>query len=225
MTNKIEEKKEPHELSLLGFVHRFIPSKAIGKKNRSPRPTLLLLHGTGGDENDLIPLGRELAPDSALLSVRGKILEGGMPRFFRRFSEGVFDIPDLKLRTRELAEFVALASEDCRFDLNSVVAVGYSNGANIAASMFLLRPEVLLGATLFRAMVPFVPKKLPDLSGKSIFLSAGKFDPIVQSAQVEELKELLERSGALITMNWESADHSLTQAEIRKAKEFLQKSF
>src|SRR6476646_3067578 len=117
------------------FLHEFVR----GKSDR----TLLLWHGTGGNERDLIPLGREIDPDASLLSPRGKILENGMPRFFRRLAEGVFDLEDLKYRTNELAEFIAAAGEHYGFAADKLVAVGYSNGANIAASLLLLRPEVL----------------------------------------------------------------------------------
>src|ERR687897_3449236 len=150
--------------SELGFIHQFIPSSATQDK-----VTFLLLHGTGGNEQDLIPLVRELNPRAAMLSPRGKVLENGMPRFFRRLAEGVFDIEDLKFRTNELADFVNNASKVYGFDLQHVIALGYSNGANIASSMLLLRPEVLSTAILFRAMVPLVPEVLPDLTNKHIF--------------------------------------------------------
>ena len=140
----------------LDFIHQFIP----GSSDR----TLLLLHGTGGDENDLIPLGRELDPAAALLSPRGKVLENGYPRFFRRLAEGVFDLEDLKQRTDELADFVVAAAEHYHFDARKLVAVGYSNGANVAASILLRRPGVLPSAILLRAMVPFIPEELPNLS-------------------------------------------------------------
>src|SRR5499433_2520532 len=136
------------------FIHEFVP----GDSDR----TLLLLHGTGGSERDLIPLGRELDPNASLLSPRGKVLENGMPRFFRRLAEGVFDLDDLRQRTHDLAAFVAAASEAYQFDPRRVIAVGYSNGANIAASLLLLHPETLAGAVLFHAMVPLIPEKLPD---------------------------------------------------------------
>src|SRR5689334_7745487 len=150
------------------FIHEFVP----GKSER----TLLLLHGTGGNERDLIPLGRELNPDAALLSPRGKVLENGMPRFFRRLAEGVFDLEDLKKQTNDLADFVISAADHYKIDDKKIVAVGYSNGANIAASVLLLRPEVLSAAILFRAMVPLIPEKQPDLKSKSVFITAGSFD-------------------------------------------------
>lgn len=161
----------------LDFIHRFISANSKAKKSSL---TLLLLHGTGGTEHDLIPLGNELTPDASILSVRGKVLENGMPRFFRRLEEGVFDLEDLKMRTDELADFILKSSSIYDFDLKRLVAVGYSNGANIGASVLLRRPEVLAGAILFRAMVPFVPDVLPDLSKKFIILLEGMRDPIVR---------------------------------------------
>ena len=152
--------------SELGFIHRFVPAK------RSGAQTLLVLHGTGGDETDLLLLANMIDPDAAILSPRGRTLENGMPRFFRRFAEGKFDIKDLKFRTAELADFVLLASKKYSFNLDSVVAVGYSNGANIAASLLLLRPETVSRAILFRTMLPLTPEKLLDLSGKQVLISA-----------------------------------------------------
>src|SRR6059036_2661059 len=167
------------------FIHEFVP----GKSER----TLFLLHGTGGNERDLIPLGRELDPNAALLSPRGKVLENGMPRFFRRLAEGVFDLEDLKYRTHELADFVTAAAQHYGFASDNVVAVGYSNGANIAASTLLLRPQVLSDAVLFRAMVPLIPDKLPDLSSEHIWIGAGDQDPIVPASETKRLAELLRR--------------------------------
>src|SRR5215472_5426493 len=156
----------------LGFRHTFVPESSA-----SSEATLLLLHGTGGDENDLIPLGHELWPGAALLGVRGKVLENGMPRFFRRFAEGVFDVDDLKSRTEELAQFVDAASERYEFNKKRLIAVGYSNGANIAASLILLHPHDLAAAVLFRAMVPFAPERIGDFSQVSVFIGAGRLDP------------------------------------------------
>jgi phospholipase/carboxylesterase/glyoxalase family protein len=163
----------------LGFVHKFIPALP-----RIPHPvTLLLLHGTGGDENNLVPLGNELWPGAALLSLRGKVLENGMPRFFRRFAEGVFDIEDLKFRAEELAQFIEAASKRYDFSTKKLIAVGYSNGANIAASLILLHPHHLAAAVLFRAMVPFEPDIIRDFSNLSVFIGAGARDPIVPGGQ------------------------------------------
>lgn len=202
----------------LGFIHRFIPSNKSGARTT----TLLLLHGTGGTEEDLIPMGREISPNAAILSPRGKVLENGMPRFFRRLAEGVFDIEDLKLRTHELADFVVAASKVYGFDLRYVVAVGYSNGANIAASELFLRPSLFSSAILFRPMVPLIPETLPDLSAKHIFISAGLHDPIVSKHETENLFNLLKKAGvADISMNWQNSGHELILEEIKKVKDWL----
>jgi phospholipase/carboxylesterase len=195
------------------FIHEFVPGTSS--------QTLLLLHGTGGNEHDLIPLGRELDPNAALLSPRGKVLENGMPRFFRRLAEGVFDMEDLKQRTNELADFVAAAVQHYQLAADRLVAVGYSNGANIAASMLLLRPERLHAAILFRAMVPLVPKNLPDLSCVRVWISAGNQDPIIPTSETERLVELLRRAGADVTVRFANANHGLTNAEVRTARHWL----
>jgi predicted esterase len=184
--------------------------------------TFLLLHGTGGNEEDLIPLAYELDKSAAILSPRGKVLENGItPRFFRRLAEGVFDLEDLKFRTNELADFVIDASKTYNFDLQHVISVGYSNGANIGASILLLRPEILSSAILFRPMVPLVPEKLPDLSSKHIFMSSGLMDPIVSLDEADRLFGLFKKAGAKVSLNWQESGHELTKDEIRKAKEWL----
>jgi predicted esterase len=182
---------------------------------------LLLLHGTGGDENDLIPLGRELIPGAGLLSPRGKVLEHGAPRFFRRLAEGVFDVEDLRLRAHELADFVAAAASTYDFDLKRVAAVGYSNGANIAAAVLLLRPEILESAVLLRAMVPLVPDRLPDLSGVGVFISSGRQDPIVGPEHPVHLASLLNQAGADVTLLWQPSGHELIAADIQRARAWL----
>jgi predicted esterase len=197
----------------LDFVHEFVAG--------SSKRTLLLLHGTGGNERDLIPLGRELDPRAALLSPRGKVLENGMPRFFRRLAEGVFDLEDLKKRTNELANFVAAAAQHYGFAGDRVVAVGYSNGANIAASMLLLRPEVLSAAILFRAMVPLVPETQPNLSSLRVWIGGGKFDPIVPASETRQLVELMRDAGADVTLRHFRAGHELTSADVECAREWL----
>jgi phospholipase/carboxylesterase len=203
----------------LGFTHRFIPS---GGENDKDGLTLLLLHGTGGNEDDLLPLGRELDLNAGLISPRGKILEAGrIPRFFRRLAEGIFDIEDLKFRSQELAGFVEKASRVYGFDAHKVIAVGYSNGANIAASMLLLTPQILSGAILFRAMVPLVPDNLPDLSDKRIFMSSGLRDPIATRQEAERLSGLLKQAGAVVDLQWQDSGHELTQDDIQAAKEWL----
>ena len=181
----------------------------------------MLLHGTGGNERDLIPLGRELDPNAAFLSPRGKVLENGMPRFFRRLAEGVFDLEDLKYRTNELANFVAAAGEHYGFATDQLVAVGYSNGANIGASMLLFRPEILGAAILFRAMVPLVPDRLPDLSSVRVWIGAGDQDPIIPASEPQRLVELLRRAGADVTIRFAKAGHGLTNDDLEAARHWL----
>ena len=204
------------------FIHRFIPASS---KTKQTNLTLLLLHGTGGTEDDLIPLGKELASYASLLTVRGKVLENGMPRFFRRLEEGVFDLEDLKMRTDELAEFILKSSSVYEFDLKKIIAVGYSNGANIAASLLLRRQEVLAGAILFRAMVPFIPDVLPDLSKKSIILLEGMYDPIVSKQEAESLLKIFTKARSNVTMKWQDSGHNLTQKDIESAKKWLEINF
>lgn len=199
----------------LGFVHRFEPA------TDSKAPALLLLHGTGGDENDLLPLGHELAPGAALLSPRGKVLENGMPRFFRRVAEGVFDQQDLARRTEELAGFIDAASKKYAIPKGALIAAGFSNGANIAASLMLRFPDKLAGAVLIRAMVPFVPDHLPDLTAKPILLLSGENDPIVPRAQPQELAALFRSAGADVALHWERTGHTLTQGDLVTAREWL----
>lgn len=179
--------------------------------------TVLLLHGTGGDEHDLLGLGRQLAPGAALLSPRGKVLENGMPRFFRRLAVGQLDIPDLLARTDELAEFVSAAAAAYERDPQRVVAVGFSNGANIAASLLLRRPGILRGAALLRAMLPHEPDRLPDLTGTDVLIAAGETDPYAPADQVRRLADIVERAGASVTTRVEpGAGHGLTQNDLRR---------
>lgn len=199
----------------LGFIHNFLESKERHKM------TLLLLHGTGGNEDDLIRLGSEISRFAAILSPRGKILENGAPRFFRRLAEGVFDVKDLKFRTHELADFVKKASELYDFDIRNVVVIGYSNGANIGASLLLLRPEVVSVAILFRPMVPLIPDTCPDLSDKSIFISGGLYDPIVSRRETERLVDLLKKSRANVFVRWEDSGHELGIDEISESSIWL----
>ncbi|HEV8419635.1 MAG TPA: alpha/beta hydrolase [Candidatus Udaeobacter sp.] len=197
------------------FIHEFVP----GSSSR----ILLLLHGTGGNERDLIPLGRELDPNAALLSPRGKVLENGMPRFFRRLAEGVFDLEDLKYRTNELADFITAAAQHYGFATDQLVAVGYSNGANIAASILLLRPEILHRAVLFRAMVPLIPDALPELSSGRVWIGAGDQDPIVPASETKRLGELLRRAGADVTIRFFNAGHGLTNDDVVTARDWLKR--
>jgi predicted esterase len=203
----------PNPISGSDFIHEFVR----GKSNR----TLLILHGTGGNERDLLPLGRELDPNASLLSPRGKVLENGMPRFFRRLAEGVFDLEDLKHRTQELADFVILAVDFYKIDITQIVAVGYSNGANIAASMLLLRPRILSAAILFRAMVPLVPEAMPDLSARRVLISEGEHDPIVSAAEAGRLAGLLRGAGADVTIRFFQSGHELTSDDVDLAHAWL----
>jgi phospholipase/carboxylesterase/glyoxalase family protein len=199
----------------LGFVHVFKPAQSPGAF------TLLLLHGTGGDEHDMIPLGG-LAPGAALLSPRGKVLENGAPRFFRRLAEGVFDVDDLKQRAGELADFVAAAAAHYRFDPSRVVAMGFSNGANIASATMLVRPGVLKGSILFRAMVPFEPDPPPPPTATRVLISNGRIDPLVSAEETERLARLLQRAGADVEVHWQPAGHQLMPSDFAVAKTWLQ---
>ena len=207
----------------LGYVHRWEPGTASGAN----APTLLLLHGTGGDENDLVPLGKMLSPGAALLSPRGNVLERGMPRFFRRFSEGVFDVEDVKLRAGELAAFIRAAAAKYGFGADSVVAVGFSNGANIAGAVVLLAPGVLRAAVLFRAQdvlgTAGLGARRSALGSESevatpVFLAGGESDPIVPREETEKLAARLREAGANVTVHWEDAVHSIARGDIEAAK-------
>ncbi len=214
------------------FIHRFEPADARAGSAVAAR-TLLLLHGTGGSEHDLIDLGRSLDPAAALLSPRGKVLENGMPRFFRRLREGVFDIPDLIARTHELADFVTASADQNHLDRSRLVAVGFSNGANIAAAMLLLRPDVLAGAILLRPMVPLKPdadtQANPDartdtrssLAGKPVLILSGNADPIVPPDHPDTLARLLTGRGAAVTLHRLPASHNLTQQDLALAASWL----
>jgi predicted esterase len=202
-------------VSDLGFEHVFRAPASLAA------PTLLLLHGTGGTEHDLIPLAANIAPSAGILSPRGNVLEGSMPRFFRRLAEGVFDLEDLRFRTHELAAFVRAAAATYGFDATRIVAVGFSNGANIAASLLLLTPGVLSGAILFRAMVPIVPDPLPSLTDTLILMSNGRGDPLISGVQADALADLFRRCGADVTLEWQPGGHNLTKRDVELAARFL----
>lgn len=202
-------------MSTLSYIHRFEPASAPGAA------PLLLLHGTGGNEHDLLPLGRQLAPGAALLSPRGDVSEHGMPRFFKRFAEGVFDLDDVAKRTHALADFIAAAAAQYGLDASNLTALGYSNGANIAASLFLLRPESLAGAVLLRPMVVLEPPAVPDLRGKRLLLLSGRHDPIVPADHPERLAARFRDAGAAVTLRWLDTGHGLTQADFAHAQDFL----
>jgi predicted esterase len=201
-------------VSELSFTHRWEPREGSSR-------TLLLLHGTGGDENDLIPLGDLIDREANLLSPRGQVLENGMPRFFRRLAEGVFDIPDLKARTIALGEFVEGASAQYGFPTGGVTAVGFSNGANIAAALLLMRPGLVREAVLLRAMVPLDVNPLPSLKGTRVFIAAGEHDPIIPPSNSERLAQMLRDAGADVTLRWSPVGHQLTREDVDASRAWL----
>ena len=196
----------------LAYIHRFEPGA-------DPiLPPVLLLHGTGGDENDLVPLGREIAPGAPLLSPRGNVLEGAMPRFFRRFREGLFDEEDVRRRAGELARFVAEARR--AYGLDQPLALGYSNGANIAAAVLLLHPKILAGAILLRAMAPLAEPPKPNLAGVPVLILSGLNDPIAPRSSADKLAAALAAAGARVERDDLPAGHGLTQADVKRSKAF-----
>lgn len=196
----------------LSYIHRFEPGAGPSL------PPVLLLHGTGGDETDLLPLGREIAPEAALLSPRGNVLEGDMPRFFRRVREGLFDEDDVRRRAGELSHFVAEARS--AYGLAQPLALGYSNGANIAAAVLLLHPKTLRGAILLRAMAPLAHPPRPDLSGVPVMILSGASDPIAPRANAQTLAAALAAAGARVERDETPAGHGLTQADVARARAF-----
>lgn len=195
----------------------------FNKGQDSTKPTLLLLHGTGGNEMDLLPLARIIDEGANVLSVRGNVLENGMPRFFRRLAEGVFDEEDLIFRTKELHEFLDDASEKYEFDRKNIIAIGYSNGANIAASLLFHYQNALKGAVLHHPMVPRRGLELPDLTGKSVFIAAGTNDPICSPEESVELQTLLTKANAAVELYWENRGHQLTMNEVEEARKWYEK--
>ncbi|MBU5670766.1 alpha/beta hydrolase [Paenibacillus brevis] len=188
-------------------------------------PVLLLLHGTGGTEQDLLPLAGIISPQSSVLSLRGSVLENGMPRFFRRLAEGVFDEEDLVLRTKEMHDFLGEAAEKYGFDRGNIVAIGYSNGANIAGSLLFHYSAALRGAILHHPMVPRRGIELPKMNGVPVFIGAGTNDPLCSPQETEELERLLAGAGAKVTVQWQSAGHQLTKGEIDAASAWYQHNF
>ncbi|WP_411954521.1 alpha/beta hydrolase [Alkalibacillus sp. S2W] len=197
--------------------------KHIFKEGESlDNPTLLLLHGTGGTEEDLLPLVDYIDPTANVLSVRGNVSENGMPRYFKRLAEGVFDEEDLIFRTKELYEFLDQAAKDYGFDRQNVIAVGYSNGANIAGSLLFHYQDSLRAASLHHPMVPRRDIDLPDLSGKGVFIAAGTNDPICPAQESEDLKAILADAGVDVKLHWESQGHQLNLGEIKAAQDWYQ---
>jgi phospholipase/carboxylesterase len=200
----------------LGFIHRFLPAE-----DSANGETLVVLHGTGGDENDLIGIGQAIAPGTAILSPRGNVLENGAPRFFRRLAEGVFDPKEVRSRAEELARFIRAAVITYRLDPTRVFALGYSNGANVASTVMFVEPGILQGAILFRPMLVYEPTEKRDLSGSAVFISAGRMDPIVPTASVERLVELFESAHAEVTLKWQLVGHNLVPSEVSEAANWL----
>jgi len=201
---------------LRNWHHQWVPG-AAGPAS----PTVLLLHGTGGDESDLIPLGAELAPGASLLSPRGQVSERGMPRFFRRHAEGVFDEADIRARVPQLAAFVRSAAGAYGFSLDWLFALGYSNGANMAASVLMLEPGLLRGAALLRAVMPLEPDTTPGLAGTSVLISAGKTDPFSPVQRAQRLADWLASAGADVTLRWQRAGHELVPGDLEDTRGWL----
>ena len=200
----------------LEHVHRFIPGQGANTGT-----TLVLLHGTGGDENDMVPLAATLLPGAAVLSPRGAVREGNMPRFFRRLSPGVFDLEDLRVRTQQLIRFLRGAADRYQLDRARMIAVGLSNGANIAASVMLTEAGVFSHAVLFRAMVPFEPKKFAKLGGTPVLIASGEWDPIATPDEARGLGALLTKAGAAVTLTFIDAGHQLTRGDVLAAAEWI----
>ena len=202
-----------------GFTHRLEPA------TNPAAPALLLLHGTGGDENTLLPLGRAIAPGAALLSPRGKVLEHGMASFFRRLEKGVVDQQDLEFCTTELRSFIASASQTYSLVTNRLVTVGVSNGAILAASLVLRHPDTCAGVILLRGMAPFMPEPVPDLRRKPILLLGGLDDPIVQTDEIADLANIFRSADAEVTLHWENAGHTLAQGDVLMAFDWLRQFY
>lgn len=198
------------------MIHVFHKGKDVTK------PTLVLFHGTGGNEQDLLPLAGMLSPDSSVLGIRGNVLENGMPRFFRRLAEGVFDEADLIFRTHEIKQFLDEAAVQYGFDADNLVAVGYSNGANIAGSLLFHYKDIFRSAVLLHPMVPLRNVQLPSLKDVSIFIGAGTNDPLIASSETQELETILQQAGADVTTHWGNNGHRLSAAEAEAARDWLE---
>ena len=207
-------------LNTFGYKHKYLPSNS-----GDDSLTLLLLHGTGGNEDDLISFGQRLAPTANILSPRGNVLENGMPRFFRRISDGVLDFKDLKIRTAELVEFLEKASMAYKFDRRKVIAFGYSNGANMAESLLWNYPRLLAGAILIRPMMAIKSQAVPDLSNVPVFISGGRYDMINPPGDIERVAEILGAAGASIKLAIQDAGHEMTREELSQIAEWWKKQF
>jgi phospholipase/carboxylesterase len=200
----------------LGFIHRFVPPEEPASGE-----TLIVLHGTGGDENDLVGIGQAVAPCAAILSPRGNVLEKGAPRFFKRLAEGVFDPKEVRSRAEELARFIRAAMSFYQLDVSRIHALGYSNGANVASTVMLIEPGLVQSAILFRPMLVYEPEARNNLSGSGVFISAGRMDPIVPVTSVERLVELFETAHAEVTLKWQLTGHNLVPSEVREAADWF----
>jgi phospholipase/carboxylesterase len=201
----------------LGFIHRYLPAT-----DAAQRATILLLHGTGGDENDLISVGQAIAPGAALLSPRGGTMENGAPRFFRRIAEGRFDPAEVLARAADLAAFIRAAVTEYQLDPDRIFALGYSNGANIASTVMFTEPSLIKGTLLFRPMVVLDVVEKKSLAGRSVFIAAGRLDQIVPGDQPERLAIMFRERGASVTMSWQLSGHNLTPSDVREAAEWFQ---
>lgn len=199
--------------------------KSIYKEGNKEKPVLFLLHGTGGDENSLLALAEIIDPEASVLSVRGNVLEHGMPRFFRRVSEGVFDMEDLAFRTKEIHEFLNEKATEHGFDRENILAIGYSNGANIAANLLFEYENTFKGAILHHPMVPNRDAKLPNQQGTHVFIAAGINDPLCSKEEAVDLQHFLTDAGADVTVEWETNGHQLTMDEVQKAKKWYERTF
>ena len=191
----------------------------VFRRGKSPARPLLLLHGTGGTEHDLLGLAETVAPGRTVLSPRGKVLENGMPRFFKRFAEGRFDEEDTRLRTAELAAFVADAT--AHYGVTAPIALGFSNGANIAAALLTLHPGLLGGAVLLRAMAPFKAMPAFTLPATPVLLLSGEQDPMIPLLDAKRLAHDLAAAGAKLTHETFNAGHGLTQSDLAHMTHFL----
>lgn len=204
----------------LGWIHRFVPaSPRQGSQQDAPALTLLLLHGTGGDETSLLGLGEEVAPHANLLSVRGRSLSEGLPRFFRRYSAVSYDQDDIEREAGALATFTRAAAGRYNFAPSGVVAVGYSNGANIALAVLAFHPSALAGAALLRAVMPLDDPPEADLSGTPLLLLSGARDPYAPHAA--RLAPYLRQAGAAVEEAMLSAGHELIDEDLRRLSSWL----
>lgn len=193
----------------------------IYQAGQEKQPVLVLLHGTGGDETNLLPLAKTLNPDASVLSIRGSVNENGMLRYFKRKAEGVYDVEDLNQRSAELYTFIEEASQKYNFELEDAVFLGFSNGSNIAINMLLMEESEITKGLLFAPMYPVdVSANTKDMSNVSVYLSMGKADPIVTNDDSENVLEIFNSRGAQVETFWVNG-HELTLETVQKAKEWL----